>query len=224
MTAVRKEYSATARQIPRSIRSVRQACSSAAPGGTGALLFGPVGVAHGHPDHHDRVDDGGQGHHPGNPPPGAYDHRAVHTFSEYPIGCPHVVTSGRRHGGRLQSQADPPHGRRRLVNDDVVRPSPIFQGQIETFELDRDAEHGRLHDPQRLLEKLLSRLVAFADHQTCTSHGLTLAHLITSANSVRRWPGAPVSSVRSGSLQPKRPWEPPGCRPRSPVSAAGAKL
>src|SRR5205085_6458675 len=75
-----------------------------------------------------------------------------------------------RHRRRLQAQAvvtDRPRG---LVHDTVLRRPAVLEREVEAGERDLDPDHVRREDPERLLEQLLARLVAFQDDDRLEPH------------------------------------------------------
>ena len=127
------------------------------------MLLRPVGVADGHPDHHDRVDDRRRRGHAGYAPARPHDDRAVHTLPQDAIGAPHVARRLRGDGGRLEAQTRFAHGRGGLADDLVGGGPPVPEGQVEPHQLEIEPEDAGVEHPQRLVEQLLPGLVTVAD-------------------------------------------------------------
>src|SRR5690606_23767536 len=63
------------------------------------------------------------------------------------------------------------HPPRRLQAHGVARRSPVLQREVEALDRDVRADHGRVEHPERLLEELLSRLVALQRDYADRGHG-----------------------------------------------------
>ena len=160
---MRNENSATERQVERSIRSVRHACSAALPGIARPVLLGPVGVAHGHADHHDRVDHRRRRGHARDTPARPHDDRSAHALPQNAIGAADVARRLRRDGGRLEAQARFAHGGGSLADDLVGGGPPVPEGQVEPEQFEIEPEHSGVEHPQRLVEQFLPGLVTVTD-------------------------------------------------------------
>ena len=79
------------------------------------------------------------------------------------VRAAHVSRRLGGHGGRLQPQAGLPHGRRSLVDHGIGRASAVVERQIETHQLELEAQHRGVEDAQRFFEELLPCLVTLAN-------------------------------------------------------------
>ena len=79
-----------------------------------------------------------------------------------------------RHRRSLQAEPAVANRARRLVNDRVLRRAPALEREIEARQLELDPHHVGCEHPQRLLEQLLSGLVAFENDDRACVHGRIL--------------------------------------------------
>ena len=161
--AVRNENSATERQVERSMRSVRHACSADAPGIARPVLLRPVGVAHGHAHDHDRMDDGRRWGHARDTPPRPHDDRAAHALPQNAIRTADVAG---RLGVMVAALSPKPVSRMAAAasrTTSLARRPPVSEREVEPEQFEVEAEDAGIEHPQRLVEQLLPGLVAIAD-------------------------------------------------------------
>ena len=136
-----------------------------------APLLRAVGAADRHSDDRDRRMDAAERRHPGNPPARANDHRAADLLTQDAVGRTDVVGAFGRDRGRLQTEPRLLESHSRLVDDRVVRRPPRLQGEVEARELELETDYVRRENANRLLEELLTRLVALEHHDSLRIHG-----------------------------------------------------
>ena len=104
---------------------------------------------------------------PGMRLPGAQDHLAADPLAQQRVGAAHVAGRLGRDGGRLDAEAALDHGVGGLEHDRVVGGAAVLQREVEAAQLELDPDDlGRDH-AQRLLEELLTGLVALEDGDGC---------------------------------------------------------
>src|SRR5262245_24017293 len=92
--------------------------------------------------------------------PGANDHLAVDRLADQTVRAADVVLALRRDRRGLDPVAGVRHRVSRLGADGVARPAAVLEREIETLELDVEADHFGGDEAQRLLEQLQPGLVA----------------------------------------------------------------
>ena len=137
-SAVSNAYSATARQIERWMRSVRNATSS--PFSRRAALLGAVGVLDRHPHDRDRVVDAGHRRHARDPAPGADDHLAVDLLAQDLVRAADVVGALGRDRRRLDRRSRPRASRAAALTHDLVAgPAAVLEREVVVLEVELDA-------------------------------------------------------------------------------------
>jgi hypothetical protein len=136
-------------------------------------LLRAVGVLDGHADHRDRQVDARHRRDPRDAPARADDDLAVDALAHDAVGRADVVLALRRDRRRLDAQARLAHRRGGVVHDLVCGLAPLLERQVVAVERDRQADDLRVKDAERLLEQLLSGLVALedGDRQRFGAHG-----------------------------------------------------
>ena len=99
----------------------------------------------------------------GDPPARADDDLAVDGLAQDAVGRADVVLALRRDGRGLEAEARLAHGRGRLRDALVLRLAPAREREVVVHELVLGAAHAGIEHPDRLLEQLLSGLVAVED-------------------------------------------------------------
>jgi hypothetical protein len=96
---------------------------------------------------------------PRDTPPGADDHRAIHTLAQDAIGRAHVI--GALGGDRRGLQAKPGVANRPcgVLHHRVAPSAAVLQGQVEALDLKLQREHLRGKHVQGLFQELLPRLI-----------------------------------------------------------------
>jgi hypothetical protein len=103
-------------------------------------------------------------------PARANDHLAADLLAQDPVRRAHVVARLGCDRGALQPEPVPPNRRRGLVHDLVPGCTAVLERQVEARQVDRDPDHVRREDPNRLLEQLLAGLVALEDDDRLQLH------------------------------------------------------
>ena len=94
-------------------------------------LGGPIGVAHGHAHHDDRMDHRGERDDTRDPATRPDDHRATDPLAQDAVGRADVAGLRRGDGGRLEAETHLDHGLGRLGHDGVLRTTAVLEGQVE---------------------------------------------------------------------------------------------
>ena len=109
--------------------------------------------------------------HAGNPPSGADDDLAADLFAEDPVRRADVTGLLRGDGRGLEPEAVLANRLGGFVDDLVVGRPPPGEREIEAWKRQLDAHDIGSENPQRGLEQLLSRLIAFEDDDGSLGHG-----------------------------------------------------
>src|SRR5258708_28708001 len=135
-----------------------------------APLLGAIGVVGRHPDHRDRGVDAGQRPDAWDAAPGPHDQAAVDVLAQDGVRAADVAASFWRDGRRLDPE---PELAQRLgggEHDLVAGPAALLEREVEVTLLDRQPDHVRLEEAQRLEEQLLPGLVAVQDGNGWCGH------------------------------------------------------
>jgi hypothetical protein len=143
-----------------------------------APLLGSVGVADGHAADSDGVMDACDRRHARDPPARADDDLAVDLLAKDPVRAAYVVRplGGDRRG--LDSQPGLAHRLCRLGDDRVAAFTPPLEREVEAPDLHVKAEQRRIQQAQRLLQKLLARLIPLQRDYREIGHGRTICRAV----------------------------------------------
>ena len=132
-----------------------------------ALALAPLGravrVADRHAHDRDRREDAADRHDARDPAARADDHLAADLLAEDPVRRADVVAALGRDRRRLEAEPVLADRRGRLVHDLVLRRAAAVEREVEAEELEREADHVRRENAERLLEQLLPGLVPLED-------------------------------------------------------------
>src|SRR5205807_7363018 len=123
-----------------------------------------VRVADRHADDRDRRVRPAERHDARNPPAGPDDHAPADLLAEDAVGRADVVRALGRHRRGLQSEPVLANRGGRFVDDGVLRRPAVREREIEALQLEVDPRDVRCDDAERLLEQLLTGLVALEHH------------------------------------------------------------
>ena len=107
--------------------------------------------------------DAGDRRHAGEPASGADDDLSVDLLAQDSVRRADIVLALGGDRGRLEPEAGLAHRPGGLGDDLVGRGAPALEREVEALELYLHAEERRIEQPERLLEELLSGLVALED-------------------------------------------------------------
>jgi hypothetical protein len=97
-------------------------------------------------------------------PAGPHDHLSVDLFAQDAVGRSDVACALWSDRGCLQAQSRHEHRLGGLRDDLVAGRASMTQREIEALELEVDAQQLRIEQAHRLLEQLLSGLIALHHH------------------------------------------------------------